>query len=56
MLRAQIHDEIVCRVPEAEAEEIGRAVVDALSFEWRGVPILADVSRTGTDWSMCYSK
>jgi hypothetical protein len=56
MLRAQIHDEIVCSVPEAEAEEIGRAVVDALSFEWRGVPILADVSRTGTDWSMCYSK
>jgi hypothetical protein len=56
MLRAQIHDEIVLSVPEAEAEEIGRAVVDALSFEWRGVPILADVSRTGTSWAMCYEK
>jgi hypothetical protein len=56
MLRAQIHDEIVFSVPEAEAEEVGRAVVEALSFEWRGVPILADVSKTGTDWSRCYEK
>lgn len=56
MLRAQIHDEIVLSVPEDQAEEIGRAVVEALSFEWRGVPILADVSRTGTDWSKCYEK
>ena len=36
--------------------EIGRTVVAALSFEWRGVPILADVSRPGTDWSKCYEK
>jgi hypothetical protein len=56
MLRAQIHDEIVCSVPEREAEEIGRAVVEALSFEWNGVPILADVSRPGTNWAMCYEK
>jgi hypothetical protein len=56
MLRAQIHDEIVFSVPVAEAEEVGRAVVEALSFEWRGVPILADVSKTGTDWSRCYEK
>ena len=56
MLRAQVHDEIVLSVPEAHAEEIGRAVVDALTFEWRGVPIMADVSRTGTDWSKCYEK
>jgi hypothetical protein len=56
MLRAQIHDEIVLSVPEREAEEVGRAVVDALSFEWRGVPILADVSRPGSNWAMCYEK
>jgi DNA polymerase I-like protein with 3'-5' exonuclease and polymerase domains len=56
MLRAQIHDEIVLSVPAEHAEEIGRTVVDALSFEWNGVPILADVSRPGTDWSMCYAK
>jgi len=56
MLRAQVHDEIVLSVPADRAEEIGRTVVEALSFEWRGVPILADVSRTGTDWSKCYEK
>jgi hypothetical protein len=56
MLRAQVHDEIVLSVPADRAEEIGRAVVEALSFEWRGVPITADVSRPGTDWSKVYEK
>jgi hypothetical protein len=56
MLRAQIHDEIVCSVPADQVTEVSRAVIDALSFEWRGVPILADVSRAGTDWSKCYEK
>jgi hypothetical protein len=56
MLRAQVHDEIVLSVPADQAEEIGRAVVEALSFEWKGVPILADVSPAGTDWSKCYEK
>jgi hypothetical protein len=56
MLRAQIHDEVVASVPADQADEIGRVIVDAFTFEWRGVPILSDVSRTGTDWSRCYSK
>jgi DNA polymerase-1 len=56
MLRAQIHDEVVLSVPEKHAAEISRVVVDAFTFEWRGVPILSDVSRTGTDWSKCYEK
>lgn len=56
MLRAQIHDEVVASVPADRAEELGRVIVDAFTFEWRGVPILADVSRTGTDWSKCYEK
>lgn len=56
MLRAQVHDEIVLSVPSDMSEEIGRTVVESLSFEWRGVPILADVSRPGTDWSKCYEK
>jgi len=56
MLRAQVHDEIVLSVPEEDAVDVGRAVVEALSFEWRGVPILADVSPAGTDWSRCYEK
>lgn len=56
MLRAQIHDEIVLSVPEGEAEEIGRVVVEALSFEWRGVPIMADVSKPGQTWAAAYAK
>jgi hypothetical protein len=56
MLRAQIHDEIVLSVPADRVEEIGRAVVEAMTFEWKGVPIMADVSRAGTDWSKCYEK
>jgi hypothetical protein len=56
MLRAQIHDEIVLSIPVDQIEEVSRAVVEALSFEWRGVPILADSSPAGTDWSLCYEK
>jgi DNA polymerase-1 len=56
MLRAQIHDEVVASVPEADAAEIGRVIVDAFTFEWRGVPILADVSKAGKTWGACYAK
>jgi hypothetical protein len=60
MLRGQIHDEIVLSVPKADVEDVCRAVVDALSFDWEGpggtVPILADVSRPGDTWADCYSK
>lgn len=55
-LRAQIHDEVVLSVPLAEAEDVRRAVVEAFTREWRGVPILADSSPFGTDWSKCYEK
>lgn len=56
MLRAQVHDEIVLSVPSDRVEEISHTVIDALSFEWNGVPIMADRSRAGTDWSKCYEK
>lgn len=56
MLRAQIHDEIVLSVPADQVQEIGQAVVNALSFDLDGVPILADVSRPGTSWGRCYAK
>lgn len=62
MLRAQIHDEIVLSIPEADLEDVKRAVVGALSFDWTvrpgaiPVPILADGSKAGTDWSLCYAK
>lgn len=56
MLRAQIHDEVILSVPADRVEEISAAVVDAFSFDWRGVPIRAGVSKPGTDWSICYTK
>jgi DNA polymerase-1 len=56
MLRAQIHDEVILSVPADRVEEISRTVVEAFSFDWRGVPIRAGVSKPGTDWSVCYTK
>lgn len=56
MLRAQVHDEIVLSVPADQAEDVARVVVDALTFEWRGVPILADAGPVGRTWGHCYEK
>lgn len=56
MLRAQVHDEIVLSVPVGIAEDVRRAVVDCLTFEWRGVPILADSSPLGKTWGHVYEK
>lgn len=56
MLRAQVHDEIVLSIPADQVDEVSRTVIDALSFEWRGVPILADRSREGVSWGQCYAK
>lgn len=55
MLRAQVHDEIVLSVPEKDAMDIARIVVEALTFEWRGVPILAEASPVGRTWGHVYS-
>lgn len=56
MLRAQVHDEVVLSVPRDIAEDVRRAVVDAFTWEWRGVPITADSSPLGVSWGHCYEK
>jgi hypothetical protein len=56
MLRAQVHDEIVLSVPVDIVEDVKRAVVDAFTFEWKGVPILADAGPLGETWGHCYIK
>lgn len=56
MLRAQVHDEIVLSVPEKDATDIARIVVEALTFEWKEVPILADASPVGITWGHVYAK
>lgn len=52
-LRAVVHDEIVLSVPEAEAEKWAALLREAMTWEWRGVPILCDVSAPAYRWSAC---
>ncbi len=55
MFRAVVHDEVVLSVPEDRTAEVSEVLRDSMTFEFRGVPILADISRPGTDWADCYS-
>lgn len=52
-LRAVVHDELVLSVPEQDAEDWGRWLKEAFTWEWRGVPILCDVSVAAYRWSEC---
>lgn len=49
-LRVYVHDEIVMSVPEKDVDEIGSEIRKAMTFEWRGVPILCDMSKPGRSW------
>lgn len=53
-LRGVVHDELVLSVPESEAEFWREALRWAFTFEWKGVPILCDVSPAGYNWAECY--
>jgi hypothetical protein len=66
-LRTIVHDEILLSVPIEHAVEIEAMVVQALTFEWRGVPILAagqtwklpdgrEIPAHGNSWGECYAK
>lgn len=55
-LRGVIHDEVVMSVPEDVVWDVEREVRQALSFEWRGVPIVADEGDTGPSWGEVYRK
>lgn len=52
-LRGVIHDEIVLSVPEADVVEWQEMLREAMTWEWRGVPILCDVSAPAYRWSEC---
>lgn len=56
MLRAQIHDELVLSVPADQVEDVRRAVLDAFTWQWRGVPIVADSGPAGKTWGAVYAK
>ena len=62
-LRAIVHDEVVASVPIDQADDIERAIVEALSFEWaprpgdRPVRIEAGLGeRRGRNWGHVYAK
>ena len=52
-LRGVIHDEIVLSVPEGEVAEWQEMLREAMAWEWKGVPILCDVSAPSFRWSGC---
>jgi DNA polymerase-1 len=55
-LRCVVHDEVVLCVPEDRVEEISATVLDAFTFEFKGVPITAGASKAARDWASCYAK
>lgn len=65
MLRGIIHDEVVLSVPADDADDVEKAVIDCLSFEWvpktlpnaRPIRIEAGSDKRGyTSWGQCYEK
>lgn len=56
MLRAVVHDEVVLSVPAQQLEDVKAHVLEALTFEWRGVDITAGASKAAGDWTSCYAK
>jgi DNA polymerase I-like protein with 3'-5' exonuclease and polymerase domains len=49
-LRVMVHDEIVLSVPRWAAEEIGHILREAMTWTWKGVPIMCDLSKPGRSW------
>jgi DNA polymerase I len=54
--RLMVHDEILFDVPESEAMEWRAIIIDAFTFEWRGVPITCDASKPGYSWGEVSAK
>lgn len=52
-LRAVVHDEVVLSVPALEKEWWAQVLEEAFTWEWRGVPILCEVSKAAHRWSEC---
>ena len=52
-LRGVVHDEVVLSVPEDEVDFWAGVLERAFTWEWRGVPILCEVSKPAFRWSDC---
>ncbi|MGY5634153.1 phage/plasmid primase, P4 family [Streptomyces sp. UC1A3] len=55
-LRCVVHDEIVLSVPEYLVDGVKETVLEAFTFEFKGVPITAGASKAARDWASCYAK
>jgi len=55
-LRTMVHDEVVLSVPENLVDVVGRTVKDVFTWEWRGVPILCELSAPGDSWGAVSAK
>jgi DNA polymerase-1 len=55
-LRAMVHDETVVSVPESLAEDVTGELREAFTWEWRGVPILCDISKPGQNFGEISAK
>lgn len=50
-LRGVVHDEVILSVPEDEAPQWRDWLEYAFTWEWRGVPILCDISAPALNWA-----
>ena len=55
MLRVSVHDEFVFSIPADIAGDVTKSILDALSFEWRGIPITAGATDPGPNWGALYA-
>lgn len=55
-LRCVVHDEVVLSVPEHLVDGVIDTVLEAFTFEFKGVPITAGASKASVTWSGCYEK
>lgn len=54
-LRGVVHDEVILSVPEDSVDFWRELLRRSFTFEWRGVPILCEVSQPGRNWADCYA-
>jgi len=55
-LRAVVHDEVVFSVPRDAVEEFKAVVLEAMQFEFMGVPVTAGFEGQGDNWGAIYEK
>ncbi|MFB7860573.1 DNA polymerase [Streptomyces sp. NPDC056069] len=54
MLKLPIHDEALLSAPREEAQDVARAVEEAMTFDLFGVPIVAEAEIGGRSWGSLY--